>query len=159
VSLTINIFAARAHPRRPYVTWTVRFQTTTFSPELWWAVQMRTTTTWTLAAIMFTTKLPPITTQASKQLSPLSSCWAFKPPCHSVCPSDVLVHSAQYNIKNVKLSWVVKIKSFHAVTAGAFVNDVKCCIAGLKVGMLGREPNKTLRRLHAPCYLLHNGKR
>jgi hypothetical protein len=75
VSHAINIFAVRAHPRRPHVTGTLsraQIQTTTYSPELWWAVQMRTTATWTLVTMPSTTKLPPITTQASKQLSPLS---------------------------------------------------------------------------------------
>jgi len=80
VSHAINIFAVPAHPRRNHVTGThstARVQTSTYSPELWWAVQMRTTTIWTVA-LAATTTLPYITMQASNQLSPLSSRWVFK---------------------------------------------------------------------------------
>jgi hypothetical protein len=71
----INIFSVRVPQRRPNVTGALsaaRIQTTTYSPQLWWAVQMRTTATWTIAA------KPQITTQASNQLSPLSSRWDIK---------------------------------------------------------------------------------
>jgi len=50
VSHAINIFAVRALPDRPYVTGThstVWVQTTTYTMELWWAVRMKTSTTWT----------------------------------------------------------------------------------------------------------------
>jgi len=96
VSLTINIFAVRAPTRRTYVTGThstVRIQTSKYSLELRWAIQMRTTTTWKIARITSTAKLPQYTTQAYNYLSPRSSCCAIKFTEASLCLTAVSVYN------------------------------------------------------------------
>ena len=129
VSHVINIFAVRAHPRRPHVIGThstARIQTSTYSPELWSAVQMRTTTMWTLATMPFTTKLPTITTQASKQLSPLSSRWAInplKPELNPICYLLALLAHHFLHVSRIKVKSLT-LRSLTLYIYGAPILDV-----------------------------------